>query len=77
MSGLLLGGTLASCVAPAPEPETRRERARDHERWEADRDGHPYRHERWHDQDVYRREDGRWYARRNNEWVRVEGVDIR
>jgi len=35
----------------------------------AGHDGHPYRHERWHGEDVYRREDGRWYARHNNEWV--------
>jgi hypothetical protein len=36
-----------------------------------------YRHERWHGEDVYRREDGRWYARHNNEWVLRGEVDIR
>jgi len=39
--------------------------------------GHPYRHERWHDEHVYQHEDGRWYAHRGNDWVVVEGVDIR
>jgi len=39
--------------------------------------GHPYRHERWHGEHVYQREDGRWYAHRDNNWVIVEGVDIR
>ena len=34
-----------------------------------DNQGHVYRHARWHGEDVYRHEDGRWYARRNNEWV--------
>ncbi len=37
----------------------------------------PYRHERWHGEDVYQREDGRWYARRNNEWVLEPGVEER
>jgi hypothetical protein len=39
--------------------------------------GHPYRHEHWHGEDVYRHEDGRWYANRNGQWVVVEEVDIR
>lgn len=34
-------------------------------------DHRPYRHERRHGEDVFRREDGRWYVRRNNEWVVV------
>jgi len=34
-----------------------------------DREGHPYRHGRWNGEDVYRREDGHWYARHNDEWV--------
>ncbi len=40
-------------------------------------DRQAYRHERWHGEDVYRREDGRWYARRNNEWVLEPGVEDR
>jgi hypothetical protein len=39
--------------------------------------GRPYRHERWHGEDVYRREDGRWYARRNNDWELRGEVDIK
>jgi hypothetical protein len=34
-----------------------------------DERGHPYRHARWHGEDVYRHEDGRWYSRRNRQWV--------
>jgi hypothetical protein len=41
-----------------------------------DHDGHPYRHERWHNEDVYRHEDGRWYSRRGNDWVVRADVDI-
>jgi hypothetical protein len=37
-----------------------------------DRYGHPYHHRRWHNEEVYQREDGRWYAHRNNDWVHVE-----
>jgi len=32
-------------------------------------DHRPYRHERWHGEDVYQHEDGRWYVRREHEWV--------
>ena len=39
--------------------------------------GHAYRHGRWHGEDVYRHEDGRWYAHRGGQWVVVEEVDIR
>lgn len=39
-----------------------------------DHGGQPYRHARWHDEDVYKHEDGRWYAHRNGSWVVVEGV---
>jgi hypothetical protein len=39
-----------------------------------DEHGRAYRHERWHGEHVYQREDGHWYARRNNGWVVVEGV---
>jgi hypothetical protein len=38
--------------------------------------GHLYRHERWNGEHVYLREDGRWHARRNGQWVVVEGVNI-
>ena len=37
-----------------------------------DHSGHPYHHRRWHDEVVYQREDGGWYARRNDAWVHVE-----
>jgi hypothetical protein len=47
--------------------EYREHEYREHEYLGADH--RPYRHERWHGEDVYRREDGRWYVRRNNEWV--------
>ena len=35
-----------------------------------------HRHERWHDQDVWRREDGRWCSRRGDDWVLRADVDI-
>ena len=38
--------------------------------------GQPYRHARWHDEDVYRREDGHWYSRRNNDWVMRAEINI-
>jgi hypothetical protein len=38
--------------------------------------GHPYAHRNWRGEEVYQREDGRWYARRSNNWIVVEG-DIR
>jgi hypothetical protein len=37
-----------------------------------DRGGHPYHHRHWRNEEVYQREDGRWYARRHNDWVVVE-----
>ena len=37
-----------------------------------DRYGHPYHHRRWHDEYVYQREDGNWYARRHDNWVHIE-----
>ena len=40
-------------------------------------DHRPYRHQRWHDEDVYRREDGRWYVHRNNQWVLRPDVEER
>ena len=49
------------------EHEYREHEYREHEYLGSDH--RPYRHERWHGEDVYRREDGRWYVRRNNEWV--------
>jgi uncharacterized protein YceK len=38
--------------------------------------GHPYRHSRWQGEDVYRREDGHWYARHDNQWVLRGDVHI-
>jgi hypothetical protein len=45
--------------------------------WVHHDDRRGYRHERWHNEDVYRHEDGRWYANRGGNWVVVEDVDIR
>lgn len=39
--------------------------------------GRYYRHARWRDEDVWRREDGHWYARRGPEWILRADVDIR
>ena len=39
--------------------------------------GRPYRHERWHGEDVYQREDGRWYARHHDDWVLRAEVNIK
>lgn len=36
--------------------------------------GRAYRRERWHNERVYQREDGRWHARRNGVWVIVPEV---
>ena len=47
-----------------------------HEEEYRGRDGRAYRHERWHNEDVYRHEDGRWYSRRNNDWVIRADVDL-
>ncbi len=49
------------------EHESREHESREHEYLGSDH--HRYRHEHWHGEDVYRREDGRWYVRRNNVWV--------
>lgn len=77
--GALSASVLAGCYA---QRETRREqraeaRREAREQWELNHEGQPYRRERWRDQDVWRRDDGRWYTRRNNDWVVVEGVEIR
>lgn len=42
--------------------------------WAYDRDHRAYRHRHWRDEEVYRREDGRWYARRRGAWIVVEDV---
>jgi hypothetical protein len=69
--------TLSSCVAHEPDRRDSRHGAEYGERAEyRDRDGHPYRHTRWHDEDVYRREDGHWYSRRNNDWVMRPEINI-
>jgi hypothetical protein len=46
-----------------------------HEPWEYNHEHHRYRHRRWREETVYLREDGRWYARRNNRWVFVAVID--
>jgi hypothetical protein len=48
-----------------------------HEGYYTDVYGRPYRHERWHDEDVWQREDGRWYGRRGEAWVVRGDVVIR
>jgi len=63
LSALTLGGTVSGCFVHGED-------------WEYDHDHRRYRRERWRDEDVYRREDGRWYARRHGGWVVVEGVTI-
>jgi hypothetical protein len=64
LTALLLSGCLA------PGYGERRGESREQQREEyRDRYGNQYRHERWHDEDVYRHEDGRWYSRRNNDWI--------
>jgi len=48
-----------------------------HDRGHAhDRYGRAYRHARWHGEDVYQREDGRWYAYHGGEWVLVPEAEI-
>jgi hypothetical protein len=54
-AALTLGGSIGGCYASHPEY--------------TDVYGRPYRHEHYKDQDVWQREDGRWYARHNNDWV--------
>jgi hypothetical protein len=56
LAALLLAGSMTGCF-----PEEYR-----------DNRGRAYRHERWHGEHVYLREDGHWHARRNGEWVVVE-----
>ena len=34
--------------------------------------GRAYHHRRWHNEELYQHEDGRWYARRHDNWVHVE-----
>jgi hypothetical protein len=61
LAALTLGGSMVGCFG--------------HEEYR-DRGGHAYRHERWHNEDVYRHEDGRWYSRRGNDWVVRADVDL-
>ncbi len=58
LAALTLGATLTSCYA--------------HEDWEYDREHRLYNHRHWREEEVYRREDGRWYARRHGTWFAVE-----
>ncbi len=46
-----------------------REHEREHEHEYLGSDHRPYRHEHWHGEEVYRREDGRWYVRHDEVWV--------
>lgn len=77
LAALTAGSTLGGCYAHED-----REREREHYYHQQrhvyiDRSGREYRHARWRDEDVYQREDGRWYARRNDDWILRADVDIR
>jgi hypothetical protein len=74
LAALTLGGTLAGCYAHEDYDHDRA--YHHHDDLYRDREGRVYRHERWHDQDVWQREDGRWYARQNNDWILRADVDI-
>lgn len=63
--------TLSACFAHERDQRDARREAE-----YRDSRGQQYRHARWHDEDVYRHEDGHWYSRRNNEWVMRAEVNI-
>lgn len=71
LGALILSGCFAH--EPGYRDGRREEQAREEYR---DSHGQQYRHARWHDEDVYRREDGHWYSRRNNDWVMRAEVNI-
>jgi hypothetical protein len=76
---VLMALTLSGCVAHDHEYDHRDSRREAESRQQAEyRDDHgqSYRHARWHDEDVYRREDGHWYSRRNNDWVLRAEIDL-
>ncbi|HEY2030969.1 MAG TPA: hypothetical protein VGH20_17350 [Myxococcales bacterium] len=76
LAAVTLGGTLGGCYAH----DDSRDREYRHENRDRhvyiDRSGREYRHARWHDEDVWQREDGRWYTRNNNDWILRADVDI-
>ena len=71
---------LSGCFAHEADNRDRQREggARDSQRQNDYRDnqGNPYRHERWQNEDVYRREDGHWYSRRNNDWIMRAEINI-
>jgi hypothetical protein len=79
LAALTFAGSMTGCFGHDEyrDREGSRERAREIRQQEyRDREGRVYRHERWHDQDVYQREDGRWYSRRGDDWVIRADVDL-
>lgn len=78
LAAVMLGGTLGGCYA---HDDYRDREYREHElrgrHIYIDRSGREYRHARWHDEDVWQREDGRWYARHNDDWILRADVDVR
>jgi hypothetical protein len=78
LAAVTLGGTLGGCYAHEDE-RGREYRVRDNRDRHVyiDRSGREYRHARWRDEDVWQREDGRWYTRRDNDWILRADVDIR
>jgi hypothetical protein len=76
LAALTFAGSMVGCYGH-DERRDRVERSREIRQQEyRDREGRAYRHERWHDQDVYQREDGRWYSRRGDDWVIRADVDL-
>ena len=68
--------TLSGCfVHDSDHREGRRQAQSRHHEYRDGR-GQPYRHARWHDEDVYRHEDGHWYSRRNNDWVMRAEINL-
>lgn len=67
LAALTLGGSLSACFTHENVQEDRVYR---------DRQGRLYRKARWQNEDVYRHEDGRWYARRGDKWEPREKVYI-
>ena len=71
--------TMSSCLAHEYDSGGRRhEEYREGQRDDGYRDsqGRAYRKARWHDEDVYQREDGHWYSRRNNDWVMRAEINL-
>jgi len=80
LAAVTFAGTLGGCYAHddyRDRDDYYRERQLRERHVYIDRSGREYRHARWHDEDVWQREDGRWYSRRDNDWILRADVDIR